>query len=295
MHDDQIDISERQVRALVAEQLPALSELDVNAVDGAGTVNAIYRIGNDVAARFPLRPAEPNRMQRRLRREMKASVEFRRACPAAAPEPIYVGDPGHGYPLPWAAQTWVPGTTATPTCCQNSIDLADDLAQMLRLLRDADTRGRRFRGKGRGGLLSDHDAWVEHCIQRSEGLLDTSWMRSAWQQFRLLPVGEPDVMCHGDLIPSNVLVADGRLTGILDTGGFQAADPSLDLVSAWHLLDDEPREHLRQSLGCGELEWERGKAWAFQQAAGAYWYYRMSNPSMAGMGRTTLERLAAYS
>jgi aminoglycoside phosphotransferase (APT) family kinase protein len=98
-------------------------------------------------------------------------------------------------------------------------------------------------------------------------------------------------MCHGDLIPSNLLVADGRLVGVLDTGGFQAADPALDLVVAWHLLGDGPREQLRRDLGCPDLQWERGRAWAFQQAAGALWYYQHTNPSMADMGRTTLERV----
>ena len=64
-------------------------------------------------------------------------------------------------------------------------------------------------------------------------------------------------MTHGDLIPGNVLVAEGRLAGILDAGGFGAADPALDLVAAWHLLDDGPREVLRAALGSDELDWER--------------------------------------
>ena len=88
-------------------------------------------------------------------------------------------------------------------------------------------------------------------------------------------------------------MAGGRLTGILDTGGFQAADPALDLVAAWHLLEDGPRDRLRQALGCSDLQWERGMAWAFQQAAGAYWYYRESNTAMAEMGLTTLARVLA--
>ena len=37
---------------------------------------------------------------------------------------------------------------------------------------------------------------------------------------RELPRGAAgDVMTHGDLIPGNVLVSDGRLAGILDVGG----------------------------------------------------------------------------
>jgi aminoglycoside phosphotransferase (APT) family kinase protein len=98
-------------------------------------------------------------------------------------------------------------------------------------------------------------------------------------------------MSHGDLIPANLLVRDGRLTGVLDGGGFGPADPSLDLVAGWHLLDAEAREVLRASLGCGRIEWSRGKAWAFVQAMGLVWYYRESIPRMSDLGRSTLARI----
>jgi aminoglycoside phosphotransferase (APT) family kinase protein len=177
--------------------------------------------------------------------------------------------------------------------CGQSATMAHDLAVLLEHLRAVDTRGRRFRGGGRGGELSDHDRWVAECIIRSEGLVDTDAMRTMWASFRTLPREDPDVMCHGDLTPSNLLVEDGHLVAVLDTGGFRAADPALDLVCAWHLLSDAPRAQLRRTLGCTDLQWERGRAWAFQQAAGAYWYYRHSNAAMAEMGRTTLHRLIA--
>jgi aminoglycoside phosphotransferase (APT) family kinase protein len=100
-------------------------------------------------------------------------------------------------------------------------------------------------------------------------------------------------MSHGDLIPGNVLVRDGRLVGVLDAGGFGPADPALDLVSAWHLLDRRPREQLKAAMGCGDVEWARGMAWAFQQAMGLVWYYVRSNPVMSRLGRRTLDRILA--
>lgn len=119
-------------------------------------------------------------------------------------------------------------------------------------------------------------------------------LRRMWAAFRDLPRGAaPDVMSHGDLIPGNVLVYRGRLAGVLDVGGLRAADPALDLVGAWHLLEPGPRQALREDLGCGDLEWQRGKAWAFAQAMGAVWYYHESNPAMSRMGRRTLDRIAA--
>lgn len=98
-------------------------------------------------------------------------------------------------------------------------------------------------------------------------------------------------MTHGDLIPGNVLVSGERLVGVIDVGGLGPADPALDLVCAWHLLETEPRQALRASLGCDDLEWARGQAWAYEQAMGAAWYYRNSNRAMSLMGRRTLERI----
>ena len=102
-------------------------------------------------------------------------------------------------------------------------------------------------------------------------------------------------MTHGDLTPGNVLVASGRLAGVLDVGSFGAADPALDLISAWNLLAAGPRLALRDALRCTDLEWERSRAWAFQQAMGLVWYYAESNPVMAGSAGSpwTASRAAA--
>lgn len=127
-------------------------------------------------------------------------------------------------------------------------------------------------------------------------LLDVPRLRRLWIVMRQLPRGEyADTMNHGDLIPGNVLVAGSRLAGVLDVGGLGVADRALDLVSAWHLLERGPRQVLREELGCDDLEWERGKAWAFVQAMGLVWYYEHSNPVMSRMGRRTLGRVMADS
>ncbi len=291
VHVGQVSISSDQVVALIAEQVPELAGLDIVAIDGSGTVNAIFRIGEAVTARFPLRVSDPDDALAQLRLEAAASTEFRRASPFLAPMPLHIGRPGHGYPMPWATQSWLPGSTASPTAHAKSAQLALDIANLIHHLRRWPTRGRCFNGHGRGGRLEDHDEWIEECITRSDGLLDTDVMRALWSRFRELPREDSDVMCHGDLIPANVLVFGEQLAGVLDTGGFGPADPALDLVAAWHFFADEPREQLRNALNCRDLQWERGAAWAFQQAAGAYWYYQHTNPAMAEMGRTTLDRL----
>ncbi len=133
------------------------------------------------------------------------------------------------------------------------------------------------------------------CFAKSEGLVDVVRLRSLWEDLRVLPEMDRDVMCHGDLTPQNVLVAATRLAGVLDTGGFGAADPALDLVSVWHLLDHERRELVRQQLQCGDVQWRRGMAWALQQAMGLVWYYAETNPVMSRWGLRTLDRLLGAS
>jgi len=291
MHSGQLAVTIATVRQLVAEQFPAWRELPVRAVTGPGTVNAIFRLGDVYAARFPLRPADPEAVRDRLGAEAEAAEELHGSTRVAAPRPVALGEPGAGYPLPWSVQTWLPGTTAAEADLSGSEVFARDLAALIRELRGVPTRGRTFAGDNRGGDLRRHDAWVDTCLARSEALLDVPRLRRRWAELRELPRSSPDAMTHGDLVPGNVLVAGGRLVGLLDTGGFGAADPALDLVSAWHLLDAAPRRMLRTVLGSDDLEWERGMAWAFEQALGLVWYYDVSNPAMSSLGRRTLTRL----
>lgn len=291
MHADQLTVSLDTVRELVDRQLPEWQPLPIQRVAAWGTVNAIVRIGDRFAARFPLQPGDVEATRRRLQSEADAARELVGRTRFLTPEPIAIGEPGAGYPLPWSVQTWLPGTVATDDDPGGSAAFAHDLAELIRAVRAIDLRGRTFTGNGRGGDLRSQDAWMETCLQRSELLFDVDPLRRMWSGMRTLPREAADVMNHGDLIPGNVLVSGGRLTGILDVGGLGAADPALDLVAAWHLLEAGPRQVLRDALGCDDLEWRRGAAWAFAQAMGAAWYYAESNPAMSRMGRRTLERL----
>ena len=51
MHADQLTIASATVRALVDEQFPAWRELPVRRLAAPGTVNAIFRIGDELTAR----------------------------------------------------------------------------------------------------------------------------------------------------------------------------------------------------------------------------------------------------
>ena len=295
MHRDQLRADAETVRRLLRDQFPQWAALPVRPLTSAATVNAIFRLGDELAARFPLLGSGVDEARSGLLAEAAASREFAEACPVAAPLPVAVGEPGHGYPLPWSVHTWVPGRDATEQDPASSLRFAGDVTVLLRHLRSADTRGRTFSGPGRGGHLTDQDDWMDTCFHHSESLLDVPRLRGLWSELRRLPEVDGDVMCHGDLTPPNVLVAADRLTGVVDTGGFAPADPALDLVVCWHLLEADARQIVRESLDCGEVQWRRGMAWAFAQAMGLVWYYENSNPVMCSWGRRTLDRITLSS
>ncbi len=226
-----------------------------------------------------------------LEAEAAAQQEFAALSPYPSPAPLGIGAPGRGYPLPYAVQTWVPGRVPQVGEGADSVALADDLAELVATLRAAPTRGRTFAGSGRGGALSDHDDWVAECIRLNARWFDPVRTAATWSRMRQLPREDPDVMSHGDLVPGNVLVDAARLVGVLDTGGFAPADPALELVCAWHLLDAPRRARLRAALDCSDLQWERARAWAFQQAMGLVHYYVRSNPAMHALGLRTMREL----
>lgn len=291
MHADQIDIEPGVAEALISEQFGQFKGQPIVPLDTAGTVNRIFRIGSFHAARFPMQAGDLVALVNQVQAEARASVEFAEVSPVPGPRPLGIGRPTPAYPLPWSVQTWIAGDIATPDGVSDSAAFAGDLVRLISGLRASPLAGRVFAGPGRGGHLPDHDDWMDTCLERSAGLLDVARLRGMWAQFRTVARPEREVMSHKDLIPGNLVVRDKRLVGVLDTGGFGPADPALDLVAGWHLLDRERRAQLRHGLGVSDLEWRRGAAWAFEQAMGLVWYYEKSNPAMSALGRSTLARL----
>lgn len=293
MHVDQLPIDTAQVAALIARDAPHLAGRDIRPVESAGTVNAIFRVGDDRAARFPLQPDEPIARRTRLEREQRRSRRFHRVSPLPAPMPQLIGSPGAGYPSPWTMQTWIEGDPADhATTCTSDV-LADDVVALLRALRAVNVSGERSRGYGRGDVLAPFDEYVRGAIARSTQIIDADAVTAVWDEVRDLAAPTDVAYSHTDLIPGNLLLADGRLAGVIDTGDASPADAALDLVVAWHMFDAERRERVRSGVGVDEAQWQRGRGWALVQAIGLGWYYAESNPTMAELGRSTLARVVA--
>jgi aminoglycoside phosphotransferase (APT) family kinase protein len=144
MHADELSVGVETVRELIANQFPEWSGLPITEFASQGTVNALFRVGDQLAARFPLQPAGVDETRRLLESEAAAARELLGRTPFATPEPVAIGDPEAGFPLPWSVQTWLPGTTATEVDPGSSMAFAEDLATFIQGVRSIDTLGRTF-------------------------------------------------------------------------------------------------------------------------------------------------------
>ena len=203
------------------------------------------------------------------------------------------GEPGHGYPFAWSVVTWLPGR---PPGVPVDDDLVDDLVGFVRALRAVETTDAPVRTPAqRGGLLEAHDSGVRRAVEELGDRVEDRRVLSVWDEARVAPPPEAVVPSHGDLLPGNLLVEEGRLSAVIDWGGFGLADPALDLMPAWNAMDEGGRARFRKGLGVDDVAWARSRGWALQQAVLALPYYWDTNPGMVAQASYALEQLLSPS
>ena len=288
MHADQVDVAVADVAGLVAQQFPRWAGRPVHPIASHGTVNALFRLGDDVVLRFPLRPGPGEDRRRELAAVQDHARRFAGQVPVAVPESLGLGAPGPGYPGWWSAHRWIPGETATPGRLGDAGAFARELAGFVSALHRVGTGGRGWDGHSRGGPLAGQDDDVRQALAQSTHLVDTARLAGIWARCRDARPATAAVWLHADLMPGNLLVRAGRPVAVIDWEAAGVGDPAVDLMPAWNLLPAGAREAYRQALGVDDATWERGRGWAIVQAVVALPYYVHTNPVMAATARDTL-------
>ncbi|MEV1154533.1 aminoglycoside phosphotransferase family protein [Micromonospora chokoriensis] len=291
MHADQVDVTAEVVATLVAAQFPRWRALPIHPLASTGTVNALFRLGAEIVLRFPLRPSADPSLRAELEREQDRARMLAAHLPVAVPEPLGLGGPGEGYPGAWTAYRWIAGEPVHPDRIDDLDGFARDLAGVVTALRGIDTGGRVWSGSGRGGPLPAEDAGVRSALSASGALTDTARLAEVWDRCRDIPRHGADGWIHGDLMPGNLLVRDGRLAAVIDLETVEVGDPAVDLMPAWNLFDAGSRETYRRAVGVDDATWERGRGWALEQAINALPYYVQTNLVMAAIARRTLRAI----
>ncbi len=284
LHPDEIHVDVPLVRALVAREVPDWSALPVRRATVSGSSASLFHLGDDLLVRLPRQPGG----SATVLKEARWIAELAPWLDVATPRVVHVGAPAEGYPEHWSITRWLPGEVPHASAPARSAQaLATDLAGVVtslaripmpdEALRDPNLQW--YRGGPLQRLDDDTRANIAAC-RRLPGLdLDLDLAERVWADAMTLPdyVGPPR-WCHGDVLSENLLVREGRLTAVLDFGALAIGDPTVDLMGAWEVLDDEPRRVFRDAVGVDESTWLRGRAWALCIALMTFPYYWHTMP-----------------
>jgi len=286
MHDEEVGIDLELVERLVAGQFPWLGDLPITVVPSTGTVNAIYRIGDQLYARLP-------RLEEWSRDRDKEWLWLPTLAPQLSlriPEPVAKGHPTSDYPLPWAIYEWINGEPYADRLIDDEQQAAKDLAQFVIELR----RIGPVAGAPRAGRqpLRELDAETRAAIESARGVIDSAAALAAWQRALEAPAwtGTP-VWIHADLLRPNLLVHGGRICAVIDFGGVGVGDPAADVIAAWSVFGQVGRGTFREVLGVDNDTWNRARGFALTQAAMIIPYYTETNPEFVELAKRTVEQI----
>ncbi|MFF1692948.1 aminoglycoside phosphotransferase family protein [Streptomyces sp. NPDC058257] len=258
--DGRAGIDAALVERLVAAQFPQWRGLPVRPVDVDGWDNRTYRLGDALTARLPTAsgyvPA--------VAKENEWLPRLAPSLPFAVPPIVGQGDPGEGYPFPWSVRGWLDGETASPERIDDIRQFALSVAEFILALQRCDATGGPLAGEHswyRGASLAYYDEETRRCLTALEGRVDTGRAAAVWEAaIGAEWHGEP-VWFHGDIAPGNLLVADGKLTAVIDFGTSGVGDPACDLVIGWGMFSGESREAFRSAVGQDAGTWARARGW----------------------------------
>jgi aminoglycoside phosphotransferase (APT) family kinase protein len=267
MHVDELEIDHRLVHRLLKEQFPEWASLPIRRVEPSGTDNAVFRLGETLAARLPRRegPQVPGS------KELDWLPTLAPMLPFDIPVPLAQGRPGDGYPWFWEIHTWVEGESV-PLEQIDAMQAARGLAAFVAALQQMDAAGA---PRGRGIPLAERDEEVRYWLARFDRGDEVT---PHWERALNAPRWNgPPVWAHGDLDARNWLVREGRISGVIDWGAMGVGDPAVDVMVAWKLHSAAAREAFRAALPTDDATWERARGWVLSQAVAILAYYTPEN------------------
>jgi aminoglycoside phosphotransferase (APT) family kinase protein len=284
----EVEVDEDLARDLLLEQHPDLADLPLRGRVN-GWDNLTWRLGDELALRFPVREASSGLVER----EHTWLPRLAPTLPVAVPTPLRPGRPGPRYPWSWSVLPWLPGTVAAATDPAGRTAWAPHLADVLAALHvpapdDAPVN------PYRGVPLATRDAPVTARFDGAD-LPQVDALRSAWAEGLAAPpfAGVP-LWVHGDPHPGNLLALDGRLSGLIDFGDLGSGDPASDLATAWMTFDEAGRDafvaRTQELRGWDDATWRRARAWAAAMVP-VLLAHPVEYPLLAAAGRHTATQI----
>ena len=285
--DAEVELPPDLVAALLADQHPDLARLPLELVE-AGWDNAMFRLGDGLALRFPRRAlAAPL-----IVHEQTWLPGLADRLPVPVPVPVRVGTPGRGYPWAWSIVRWLPGASADaqklPAECAARIG---DFLRALHVPAPNDAPHNPVRGVPLASRVATVEPRIQRLAQSTESI--TPQVVETWKAALEAPLDVPSTWIHGDLHPRNILVAEQAISGIIDWGDLAAGDRATDLASLWMLFRSPELRQLALRR-CGPVSAatvRRAKGWAVLFGAVLLETGLIDNPRNARLGERILQNI----
>ena len=292
-HEHEIAVGDDLVRRLVAAQFPEWADLPLRRVASSGTDHALYRLGDALSVRLP----RVDWAIGQVAKEYEWLPRLAPALPLAVPVPVAKGEPADGYAFEWGVYGWLDGDNAAVAPVADPVDAAVRLGRFVAALHAVDPAGGPAPGAhnfSRGVPLAARDERVRENAALLDGDYGTATLLAAWERCLAAPAWDaPGVWVHGDLHATNLLVADGTLTAVIDFGGMAVGDPAVDVMPAFAYLPPEARDAFRAEVAVDDATWLRGQGWALSMGINALPYYRHTNPDAVALSHRCIEAVLA--
>jgi aminoglycoside phosphotransferase (APT) family kinase protein len=283
----EIDVTADLVRALLAKQHPDLADLPVEFMAN-GWDNALFRVGPRLVARLPRRAqAAPI-----IVNEQRWLPALAARLPLAVPYPERTGVPALGYPWSWSLVPYLPGVPAADVPSLDPAAAATAVGGFLRALHrpaPADAPENPWRGVWVG---EREESFMTNLRTVGDKVDEAAALR-VWSAAVAAPRRPgPPTWVHGDLHPANILVHEGRVSGVIDFGDITSGDPACDLAVAWMLLPLSGHEPFWDAYGRGDDPALRARArgWALRLGL-VFSAFSADNPRMLAIGERALSRV----
>ena len=307
IHDDEPDTSGAVVRALLATECPQWANLRLQYLDTSGTEHAMWhgRVdgGDDIVVRLPRRPgaAEEADREHQLLQQLEATPL---TSIVDIPQLLHVGSPHELYPHRWSVLTWLDGHDAWTARHEINHDSPRLGARLAEVVTAIGGLGHGLpvlqRAVGDEGLpIRPHiDLLLEQLdrVGPSAGqLFDVDRVRQlAAEAYEL---DDPTTTCfiHDDLLPGNLLVQEGYVTGVLDGAARATATPPETSRLPGRSSSPKAVKSSERSSPPTRPVGRAGRALELCHAVDAVLYYLPRHHAVGDVMAATLDRILADS
>ncbi|MEZ4513130.1 MAG: phosphotransferase [Chloroflexota bacterium] len=251
------DIDQKTAVSLITSQFPHLRPV-VAELLGMGWDNVVWRVNGRFAFRFPRRPIGVDCLQA----ELALLPTLAPLLPLPVVAPTLLGQPGQGYPWPFAGYALLPGqmayTVGLTAAARNA--LAVPLAHFLQTLHAFPPEQARALGAPPDRLgrfaMATRVPQLQQLLQElvARGVLPSlePWLGviTAVSPSPTQAISTPQVLVHGDLNVRNFLLDEaGQISGVIDWGDLHVGNPAADLALACSFLPPVGQAIFRQTYG----------------------------------------------